>query len=124
MLHYTALRLSSELRVIGERLTVDLGVMGAAQALALLLEVCTVRSTDDPRAGSVTMSLSRAGDQLGTAAERIDTLFAACRDVASIIYPPPVVAVVSRGQAPRYRLCSLTTGKPPDVAAGGPFSGL
>ncbi len=55
LLHYTAMRLSAELRAISEQLPVDLGVMGAAtgQALMLLLEVCTVRSTDDPRAGVV-----------------------------------------------------------------------
>jgi hypothetical protein len=91
LLHYTAMRLSAELRAISERLSVDLGVMGAAtgagQALTLLLEICTVRSTDDPRAGAVTTNLARAGDQLGTAAERIDTLFTACRDVVSILYP-------------------------------------
>jgi hypothetical protein len=62
---------------------------GAGEALKLLLEVCTVRSTDDPRAGAVTTNLSRAADQLGTAADRIDTLFAATRDVAAIIYGSP-----------------------------------
>ena len=45
LLHYTAMRLSAELRGASERLPVDLGVMtaaaGAAQALCLLLEVCT-----------------------------------------------------------------------------------
>lgn len=92
LLHYTALRLAAELRAISERLSVDLGVMGAAagaaDALKLLLEVCTVRSTDDPRAGAVTTNLSQASDQLAIAAERIDTLFAATRDVAAIISPP------------------------------------
>jgi hypothetical protein len=92
LLHYTALRLAAELRIIGEHLPVDLGVMGAAagaaDALKLLLEVCTVRSLDDPRAGAVTTNLSRASDQLAVAAERITTLFAAARDVASIISPP------------------------------------
>jgi len=43
---------------ISARLPVDLGVMGAAtgagEAQTLLLEVCTVRSTDDPRADAVT----------------------------------------------------------------------
>ncbi len=47
-----------------------------------------MRSMDDPRAGTVTTNLSRASDQLATAAERIDMLFAATRDVASIISPP------------------------------------
>jgi hypothetical protein len=61
---------------------------GAAEALKLLLEVCTVRSMDDPRADAVTTNLSRASDQLAVAAERINTLFAATRDVASIICPP------------------------------------
>jgi hypothetical protein len=36
----------------------------------LLLEVCTVRSMDDPRAAAATTNLSRASDQLATAAER------------------------------------------------------
>jgi hypothetical protein len=52
-LRYTAMRLSAELRAISEQLPVDLGVM--------LLEVCTVRSTDDPRSGAVTTNLARAG---------------------------------------------------------------
>jgi hypothetical protein len=42
----------------------------------------------------VTTKVSRASDELATAAERIGTLFAAARDVATIISPP---AVVSRG---------------------------
>ena len=54
LLHYTALRLAAELRIIGEHPPVDLGVMGAAagaaEALRLLLEVCTVRGMDDPPA--------------------------------------------------------------------------
>jgi hypothetical protein len=62
---------------------------GAAEALKLLLEVCTVRSMDDPRAGAVTTNLARAADQLGVAAGRIDSVFAASRDVASIVSPPP-----------------------------------
>ena len=57
-------------------------------ALKLLLEVCTVRSMDDPRAAAVTANLARASDQLATAAEGIDALFAAARDVATIISPP------------------------------------
>jgi hypothetical protein len=60
---------------------------GAADALKLLLEVCTVRSMDDPRTDVVTTNLSRASDQLAAAAERIDTLFAAACDVAAIISP-------------------------------------
>jgi hypothetical protein len=92
LLHYTAMRLASEVRAISERLPADLGVMGAAAgaagALKLLLEVCTVRSMDDPRAAAVTANLARASGQLATAAERIDTLFAAARDVATIISPP------------------------------------
>jgi hypothetical protein len=36
----------------------------------------------------VTANLARASDQLATAAERIGTLFAAARDVATIISPP------------------------------------
>ena len=77
LLHYTAMRLASEVRAISERLPVDLGVMGAAagaaEALKLLLEVCTVRSMDDPRAATVTTNLSRASEQLAAAAERIGT---------------------------------------------------
>ncbi|MGH7744909.1 MAG: hypothetical protein ACREQ5_08910 [Candidatus Dormibacteria bacterium] len=90
LLHYTAMRLAAELTAIRERLVVDLGVMGAAagagEALKLLLEVCTVRSMDDPRAGAVTTNLARAADQLSAAAGRIDALFAATRDVAAIIH--------------------------------------
>jgi transposase len=87
--HYTAMRLSADLRAVTERLSVDLGVMtaaaGAAQALCLLLEVCTVRSLNDPRAEAVTTNLARAVDHLDVAADHINTLFAAARDVASII---------------------------------------
>ena len=89
LLHYTALRLSADLRAIKDRLPVDLGVMaaavGAAAALTLLLEVCTVRSMDDPRAEAVTTNLARAADQLGIAADQIGTLFAAARDVSDIV---------------------------------------
>ncbi|MGH8919550.1 MAG: hypothetical protein ACRD0H_14670 [Actinomycetes bacterium] len=92
LLHYTALRLSSQVQAIDEHRRVDLAVMGAAagaaQALALLLEVCTVGSPEDPRVDAVTTNLSRAADQLATATERIDALFVACRDVTSIICPP------------------------------------
>jgi len=52
-----------------------------AGVLKLLLEVCTVRSMDDPRAAAVTANLARASDQLATAAGRIDTLFAAGIDL-------------------------------------------
>jgi hypothetical protein len=89
LLHYTAMRLSADLRTISERLPVDLGVMaaaaGAAAALTLLLEVCTVRSMDDPRAEAVTTNLARAADQLGIAADHIGTLFAAARTVSDIV---------------------------------------
>lgn len=89
LLHYTAMRLAGELRFVSERLPVDLGVLaaaaGAAQALSLLLEVCTVRSLDDPRADAVTTNLARAVDHLDVAADHINTLFAAARDAASII---------------------------------------
>jgi hypothetical protein len=91
LLHYTAMRLCAELQAISERLPADLGVMGAAagaaEALKLLLEVCTVRSLDDPRADAVTTNLARAADQLSTATDRIEELFAAARDVAAIIHP-------------------------------------
>jgi len=89
LLHYTAMRLSSDLSFIVDRLPVDLGVIGAAadaaEALTLLLEVCTVRSTTDPRAENITINLSRAQDQLAVAAERIATLFHAFKDVAAAI---------------------------------------
>jgi hypothetical protein len=89
LLHYAAMRLAADLRFISERLPVDLGVMGAvagaAEALKLLLEVCTVRSVDDPRAENITTNLARAQDQLATAGERIATLFQAGRDVAAMI---------------------------------------
>lgn len=89
LLHYSALRLASELRAISDRLPVDIGVMsaasGAADALALLLEVTTVRSTADPRADRLTGNLSNAGAQLADAAARIDTLFASVRDVAEFL---------------------------------------
>ena len=61
---------------------------GAAEALKLLLEVCTVRSMDDPRSAAVTANLARASDRLATAAEGIGALFAAARDVTTIISPP------------------------------------
>jgi hypothetical protein len=89
LLHYTAMRLAADLRGITERLPVDLGVMGAAAgaaaALTLLLEVCTVRSMDDPRAEDITVNLARAQDQLATSAGRIAALFQAGRDVAATI---------------------------------------
>jgi hypothetical protein len=49
--------------------------------------VCTVRSLDDPRADAVPTNLARAADQLSTATDRIEELFAAARDVAAIIHP-------------------------------------
>lgn len=48
----------------------------------------SVRSMDDSRAAAVTTNLSRAVDHLGTAAERIATLFAAGRQAASNISAP------------------------------------
>jgi hypothetical protein len=53
--------------------------------LKLLLEVTTVRSLDDPRAGHLTENLAHAQDELATAAGRITDLFTASRDVASLI---------------------------------------
>jgi hypothetical protein len=89
LLHYSAMRLASHIRAIHGHIPVDLGVLGAAddaaEALKLLLEVTTVRSLDDPRAETLTTNLARASDRLATAAERIDTLFAAGRDAAAII---------------------------------------
>jgi hypothetical protein len=89
LLHYSAMRLAGDLRFISDRLPVDLGVMGAAagsaEALKLLLEVCTVRSMDDPRSEFITTNLVRAADQLTVAAETISALFAAGRDVAASI---------------------------------------
>lgn len=64
LLHYTALRLSAELRAIDTHLPIDLGVMGAAagaaEALTLLLQVCTVRDPEDPRADAVTTVMPSA----------------------------------------------------------------
>lgn len=89
LLHYSAMRLASDLRAVLTALPVDLGVMGAAaesaEALKLLLEISTVRSMDDPRAEAITTNLARAQDQLSTAAERIGALFQASRDVAATI---------------------------------------
>ena len=48
-----------------------------------------MRSLDDPRTDEVTTNLARAEDQLTLAADHIQTLFAAARDVASIIHPDP-----------------------------------
>ena len=92
LLHYAAMRLSKDLQAIADRVPVDLGVLGAAagaaQALTLLLEVTTIRSMDDPRAGHVTTNLARAGDELQVAAERLENLFAAGRSVAALIEGP------------------------------------
>jgi hypothetical protein len=91
LLHYAAMRLASDLHAIDSQLPADLGVMPAAiraaDALTLLLEVATVRSLDDPRADEVTTNLARAQDELSLAADHIQTLFSAARDVASIIHP-------------------------------------
>ncbi len=74
-------------------LAVHLGVMGAAagaaEALKLLLEVCTVRSVDDPRAVAVTTNPVPGVDELGTATECIDMLFAAGCAAATIISRRP-----------------------------------
>ena len=119
------MRLASDLRFISERLPVDLGVIGAAagaaEALKLLLEVCTVRSIDDPRAETITINLSRAQDQLATAAERIATLFQAGRDVAATITeaagqkPTPSRSDERSGSCtdPRHRPASRATPSPP-----------
>lgn len=92
LLHYAAMRLAKDLRVIAGRLPVDLGVMGAAagaaQALTLLLEVTTIRSMDDPRAEHLTTTLARAQDELEVAAGRLGDLFAAGRSVAALIEEP------------------------------------
>jgi hypothetical protein len=49
--------------------------------------VATVRSLEDARACEVTTNLARAEDELSLAADHIQTLFIAARDVASIIHP-------------------------------------
>jgi hypothetical protein len=89
LLHYLSMRLAADLRLVAERLPVDLGVAdaaaGTAEALKLLLEVCTIRNLDDPRAQHITTNLARAADQLTVAAERIGDLFAAGRDIAAAI---------------------------------------
>ncbi len=105
LLHYAAMRLAADLRFISERLPVDLGVMGAAAGAAealklLLLEVCTVRSMDDPRAENITTNLACAQDQLATAGERIATLFQAGRDVAATITKAGGQLVSTAAQGP------------------------
>ena len=42
LLHYNAMRLSSELEALHQALPIDLGVIAAANALKLLLETCTM----------------------------------------------------------------------------------
>lgn len=87
--HYTAMRLAAELAAMHQRVSVDLGVLGAAsgasEALKLLLEVLTVRDPGDPRAEAITTNLARAADQLETAAQELRNLFAAGRDAAAIL---------------------------------------
>ena len=94
LLHYAAARLSAELQLIKQRLAADRGTMAAAsragEALTLLLEVCTMPSMDDPRAGMVTTNLTRAADQLVTAADRIDGLFSAAARAPNPAAPPPL----------------------------------
>lgn len=91
LLHYTAMRLAADLRVIYEALDVDLGVLAAAaaatDALTLLLEVTTVTSAADPRAKNVVINLDRAADLLAAAAGRVDTLLDAGRDPDTFIAP-------------------------------------
>ena len=88
LLHYASMRLAADLQVIHRQRPLDLGVMGAAagaaQALALLLEITTVRSLDDPRAEQVTTNLARAQDELAVAHQRLVDLFAAGRAAAVI----------------------------------------
>ncbi|MDN5930441.1 MAG: hypothetical protein L0I24_05160, partial [Pseudonocardia sp.] len=88
MLHYSALRLAGELHAISRALPVDLGVMtaatAAADAAAQLLEVCTVRSTLDPRAQTMTARLAQAADQCDTASTRIREVFATARDATEL----------------------------------------
>lgn len=92
LLHYAAARLSAELQSIMQQLSADHGMMAAAsragEALTLLLEVCTMPSMDGPRAGIVTTNLTRAADQLVTAADRIDGLFAAAAQAPDPAAPP------------------------------------
>jgi hypothetical protein len=57
--------------------------------LKLLLEITTVRSLDDPRAGHLTENLARAQDELDIAAGRITDLFAAGRNVVALITGQP-----------------------------------
>jgi hypothetical protein len=88
LLHYNAMRLSSELEALHQALPIDLGIIaaanGAANALKLLLETCTVRTFSDPRAKNITTNLSRAVDQLNIAADHITGLFAAARAITHI----------------------------------------
>lgn len=70
------MRLAADLRHLCDNLPVDLGVMAAAadaaNALTLLLEICTVRSLDDPRTAHLTDNLATAADRLATAAGLAD----------------------------------------------------
>lgn len=81
LLHYTAMRPVSDFGGMYQRVATDLKVLGAADGashvLKLLLEVLTVRITDDPRAENITPNLARAADQLETAVEELRILFAA-----------------------------------------------
>jgi hypothetical protein len=89
LLHYASMRLASDLRAIETRLTHDLGVMGAASeaadAVKLLLEVCTVTQIDDPRAANIANNINRASELLSAAADRLDNLIDATADVATAL---------------------------------------
>ena len=93
LLHYTAMRLASEVRAISEQAAGRLGrdECGGRRrrgAEAAAGGVHGAQHGRPPRAAAVTANLARASDQLATAAEGIDALFAAARDVATIISPP------------------------------------
>ena len=91
LLHYTAMRLSADLRVISEHLPahpqVTTAAVGATEALTLLLEICTVHSPDDPRADAVTTNLTRAANQLTAAAGHLNNLVTTAPDITAIIRP-------------------------------------
>lgn len=89
LMHYTAIRLAGELSAIAERVPVELGITdaaaGAARALKLLLEICTVRRMDDPRFAHLHANLSRASVELFEAGDRLGALLSETEDAAAVL---------------------------------------
>lgn len=92
MMQYTAQRLGDELHAIGERLPVDIGVVGAArratQAAALLLDMTTIDNPDDPRKVAIFTYLTHAGTLLTEAADQIASLSTTISDLAALLIRP------------------------------------